>query len=245
MSVVLITGASGAIGSSCARIFAENGYNVIAQYYKNKENALDLYTELNEKRKYSCEILYADVSNEEDAAALFKKAYDIFPSLDALVCAAGVSAYGLIDEASEEVWDAVMNVNAKGTFLCCREALKYMSRRQKGRIVTISSVWGMTGAANEAVYSASKGAVIAFTKALAKEAAPYNINANCIAPGAVYSEMLNAINTVELEHWAKDEIPLKRIGTPEDIAKTAYFLGGDGADYITGQVISPNGGLVI
>lgn len=245
MSVALITGASGAIGSACARFFAENGYNVIAQYYKNKENALNLCGELNGKRKFSCEALYADVSREEDIILLFEKAYDIFPSLDVLVCAAGVAYYGLIDDTPNEIWDEVMNVNAKGTFQCCREALKYMGKRQKGRIITISSVWGITGAANEAVYSASKGAIIAFTKALAKEAAPLNISANCVAPGAVYSDMLKEFDEGELEKWAEDEIPLKRIGMPEDIARTVYFLAGDAADYITGQVISPNGGLVI
>lgn len=245
MSVVLITGASGAIGAACARLFAENGYNVVAQYYKNKEKTHKLCAELNKKRKYSCEALYADVSRGEDVISLFEKSYYIFPSLDVLVCAAGIAQYGLISDTAEEAWDAVMNINAKGTFLCCREALKYMSRKQKGRIITVSSVWGIAGAANEAVYSASKGAVIAYTKALAKEAASLNISANCVAPGAVYSDMLSKFNSGELEEWAEDAIPLKRIGTPEDVARTVYFLAGEAADYITGQVISPNGGLLI
>lgn len=245
MSVALITGASGAIGSACARVFADHGYNVIVQYHKNKKKAEFLCAELNEKRKFSSEALYADVSREEDVTALFEKAYDIFPALDALVCAAGISQYGLISESNVKVWDDVFNVNVKGTFLCCRQALNYMARRGHGRIVTISSVWGITGAANEAAYSASKGAVIAFTKALAKEAAPLNIRANCVAPGAVNSGMLGALGKDELKKWAEEEIPLKRIGTPEETARAVFFLAGEGADYITGQVLSPNGGLVI
>lgn len=245
MSVALITGASGAIGSACARIFAENGYNVTAQYYKNKERADALCAELNEKRKFSCEAIYADVSREKDVISLFEKAYDIFPALDVLVCAAGVSRYGLISDTSQRDWDEIFGVNVRGAFLCCKQALKYMTRRQKGRIVTVSSVWGMTGAANEAAYSASKGALIAFTKALAKEAAPYGISVNCVAPGAIYSDMLDVFDKDELERWAEDQIPLKRIGKPADAARAVYFLAGEAADYITGQVISPNGGLVI
>lgn len=245
MSVALITGASGAIGAACARVFAENEYNVIAQYYKNKDSALSLQTQLNEKRKFSCQALYADVSKEDDVKNLFESAYEVFPSLDVLVCCAAASHYGLITDTTAAEWDGVFDVNAKGVFLCCKQALKYMSRKNKGRIITVSSVWGMAGAANEAAYSASKGAVIAFTKSLAREVAALNINVNCVAPGAVYSNMLSGFNSEELAEWASDQIPLKRIGQPQDVAQTVFFLAGEGADYITGQVISPNGGIVI
>lgn len=244
MSVVLITGASGAIGGACAREFAARGDNVVLHYYRNRTAAMDLESELNIKRPMTARALYADLTKENEAEALFAAAYDVFPALDALVCCAGTAYYGLISQTAAADWDRVMAVNVKSIFLCCRLALKYMARARKGRIVTLSSVWGITGAANEALYSASKGAVIAFSKALAKEAAGVGVSVNCVAPGAIESDMLSCFSESELGEL-RESIPLGKIGEPRDAARAVCFMASAAADYMTGQVLSPNGGLLI
>ncbi len=132
----------------------------------------------------------------------------------------------------------------KGTFLVTKEVLPYMINEKKGKIINISSMWGITGGAMEVLYSASKGAVIAFTKALAKEVSLSEINVNCVAPGVIKTDMLNNLSDETLDAL-KEETPLNRLGTPEDIAKVCYFLYSDSADFITGQVISADGGMVI
>jgi 3-oxoacyl-[acyl-carrier protein] reductase len=160
---------------------------------------------------------------------------------DILVNNAGVSQYGLLSDLSEDEWDRVIDVNLKGTFLCTQAFIPHMIRQKYGRIINVSSVWGLVGASCEAAYSAAKGGVIAFTKAMAKELAPSGITVNAVAPGVVETRMLSHLNDQE-RLALQQEIPVGRFAHPEEIASSVYFLALPDSGYITGQVLSPNGG---
>ncbi|MBE7039927.1 MAG: SDR family oxidoreductase [Ruminococcaceae bacterium] len=238
MKTVLITGASRGIGAQTARIFAENGYRVIINYNKSKDAAEVLAKEL------GASIICADVSQKSDVELMFSQIQNEFGGVDILVNNAGIAQAKMFTDITEEEWDDMFSVNVKGIFNCTKAALPYMIHKKSGKIINISSIWGITGASCEVHYSASKAAVIGLTKALAKELGPSGITVNCVAPGVIETDMCASLSQEDISAL-KDETPLGCIGTPDDIAKTVLFLASGGGDFLTGQVISPNGGMVI
>ena len=186
----------------------------------------------------------ADVSDKNQVERMVDNVLENFCQLDILVCSAGVSHMGLISQIDEDEWRHLFAVNVDGVHHCCRAALPHMLERKSGSIVTVSSMWGQVGASCEAAYSAAKGAVIAYTKALAKELGPSNIRVNCVAPGVIDTEMNAHLSPGDLSALA-EETPLGRVGTPEEAAAAIAFLASDEASFLTGQVVCPNGGLVV
>lgn len=244
MKTVLVTGASKGIGRAIALRFAENGWGVAVNYNSGEESAKEVIGQIKQTGGNAV-MLKADVSDEKQVAEMFEKARSYFgKGIDALVNNAGVSLYGLFCDGDLDSCKKVFDVNLYGAINCTRQALPNMISKKSGRIVNISSVWGIAGASCETYYSASKAALLGFTKALAKEVAPSGINVNCIAPGAIETDMLSNLSQEEKENLTK-EVPLKRLGRAEEIAALALFLAGDGAKYITGEVINISGGLVI
>lgn len=240
---VIITGSSKGIGAHMAILFAENGYNVVINYNNSVESALLLQKSLS-SNGYSVIALKANVTNKMEFDVLVNQTIDKFGSVDILINNAGVSQQALFTDISEYDWNDIINVNLKGVFNCCQSVLPNMIHNKYGKIINISSMWGVTGASCEVHYSAAKAGVIGLTKALAKEVGPSGINVNCIAPGFIDTQMNSAISEEDKKAFV-DDLPIARIGTTEDIAKTALFLASDGADYITGQTICVDGGMTI
>lgn len=240
---VLITGASRGIGRATASLFAESGYNVLINYNKSEKEALNIFESLKDKG-YSVDIYKADVSNVNEVNLMVKHCIGRFGKIDVLINNAGISKDKLFTDITFEEWHEMMNVNLNSIFYTTQASLKYMISEHRGKIINISSIWGMVGGSYEVHYSTSKAAIIGMTKALAKEVGPSNIQVNCIAPGVIKTDMLNDVSDEILE-TLRDETPLMRLGTPKDIAHCALFLASDNSNFITGQVISPNGGFVI
>ena len=234
MKRALVTGGSRGIGAATVRELAAKGWQVIINYRDSKLQAEAL------ARETGGRAICADVSDEAQVKAMFAEAGEI----DALICCAGIAHFGLLSDMSAEQWRRIFAVNTDGVFYCCREAIPHMVRQKRGSIVIVSSMWGQTGGSCEAAYSASKGAVIALTKALAKELGPSNVRVNCIAPGVIDTDMNSHLSPEDMAAL-RDETPLGRIGLPEETAKAAAFLVSDEASFITGQVLGVNGGLVI
>ncbi|MBH6948058.1 SDR family oxidoreductase [Clostridioides difficile] len=240
---VLITGGARGIGKAMSKAFAKEGYNVLVNFNKSENEAKELYTILNEKN-FSVKLFKADISNREDVEDMVDYCIKEFGGLDVLVNNAGVSQDKLFTDITDEDWDNMMNINLKGSFYCSQATLKYMISEKKGNIINISSIWGISGASCEVHYSITKAGIIGMTKALAKEVGPSNIRVNSIAPGVINTDMLSGYNEEDIDALV-EETPLMRLGTPEDIANCAIFLASDKSNFITGQVISPNGGFVI
>ncbi|KUP24296.1 3-oxoacyl-ACP reductase FabG [Paenibacillus sp. DMB5] len=239
---VLITGGSGGIGGAIAERFASVGMNIVIHYMNSHEAANDVARR--------CLAMGAKVmtvaADMKDRSQLLRMAERLESSgmlPDILVNNAGKAHYGMLADVTEEEWDEVMAVNLKGTFLCSQIFMPYMVSQRFGRIINVSSVWGISGASCEVAYSASKGGVNAFTKALAKELAPSGVTVNAVAPGAVNTAMLNNLQEEELR-MLEEEIPAGRLASPEEVASLVYFLALPESGYITGQVISPNGGWI-
>lgn len=230
----LITGGTGGIGEAVCRRFAAEGYTVFINYFHSHEKALALAEELHGTA------LCFDVADSEKTAEAIRKAGNI----DLLVNNAGISEIELFTHINPDKARKIMEVNLWGTMNCSRAVLPSMIRRKSGCIINISSMWGQCGASCEVDYSASKAGIIGFTKALAKEAAPSGIRVNCIAPGFIMTEMNSRFSAEDLE-LIKEEIPLGIFGEPRHIADAAAFLASDQAEYITGQVLAVNGGMVI
>ena len=186
----------------------------------------------------------ADISDPEQVERMVQAVQRQFGHIDVLVCNAGIARQGLLTDFSPADWRQMMSVNLDGTFYCCRSVLPGMIRRQSGCIITTSSIWGITGASCEVPYSAAKAGIIGLTRALAKEVGPSGIRVNCIAPGVIDTEM-NGNLTPEVMAQLREETPLGTIGTPKQVADLALYLAGEGASFLTGQVISPNGGFLI
>ncbi len=239
MKTVLVTGGSRGIGKAIVQTFAENGYNVVLNYSKSEEAAYRLVEKYQNVKAFK-----TDVSNKKQVQEMIDFATSEFKQIDILINNAGISSSGLIQDLSEEELNRIFSVNVNGSFFCAQSVLPQMISRHSGKIINISSVWGLVGASNEVAYSASKAAIIGLTKALAKEVGPSNIQVNCIAPGIVMTDMVSEYTVEEFDD-IRSQIPLDRIGSTEDIASLALFLASEGANYITGQVISPNGGWVI
>lgn len=186
----------------------------------------------------------ADVSDAKQVFDMFDKINKTFGSVDILVNNAGIAQQKLFTDISEDDWDRMFNVNVKGMFNCCKVAVPDMVRRKCGNIINVSSMWGLVGASCEVHYSAAKGAVISFSKALAKELGPSNIRVNCVAPGVISTDMNRCLDSETIKQL-KEETPLGSVGEPLDVANLILFLASDSSKFITGQVISANGGFVI
>ncbi len=240
---VLITGASRGIGRETALLFAKNNYNVIINYNKSKEQALKLQREVSLNGSDALAVK-ADVSNLNDVKFMVDESLNHFGTIDILVNNAGISEQKMFCDITESDWQNMLSVNVTGMFNVCKYVLPIMINKKEGKIINVSSVWGIVGASCEVHYSTSKAAVIGFTKALAKEVGPSNINVNCVAPGVIDTDM-NAGLDNQTVNYLKEQTPLCVLGTPLDVANTIYFLASDKSNFITGQVISPNGGFVI
>lgn len=242
MKTAVITGSSQGIGRQIALEFAKSGYAVVVNYNKSKNEALELIEKIKKLGGTSIAV-QADVSKFQESQKLIDLSLNEFGKIDILVNNAGISLQKIFQDVSEAEWKNLFEVNVGSVFNCCSCVLKDMILRKSGKIINISSIWGMVGASMEVHYSASKAAIIGFTKALAKELGPSGINVNCVAPGVIDTKM----NNFDQETFAelKNETPLGKIGSALDIAKTVLFLASSDADFITGQVISPNGGFVI
>lgn len=239
---VLVTGASRGIGASIAERFASVGMNVVIHYMNSHEGANEVARKCMDK---GARVLTssADLRSKEQIYRLRDKlaSHDLLP--DILVNNAGISHYGMLSDVTEQDWDDVMDVNLKGMFMCTQAFMPHMIQQKYGRIINVSSVWGIAGGSCEVVYSAAKGGVNAFTKALAKELAPSGITVNAVAPGAVKTDMMAKFQAEDIR-LLEEEIPAGRLASPEEIASLVYFLALPESGYITGQIISPNGGWI-
>lgn len=241
--VALVTGASRGIGRATAEAFARAGYQVAANYCRSKEQ-IEQFSAQMEREGCAVIPVQADVSDPEQVKRMVQTVQRQFGHIDVLVCNAGIARQGLLTDFSPADWRQMMAVNLDGTFYCCRSVLPGMIRRQSGCIITTSSIWGIAGASCEVPYSAAKAGIIGLTRALAKEVGPSGIRVNCIAPGVIDTEM-NGNLTPEVMAQLREETPLGTIGTPKQVADLALYLAGEGASFLTGQVISPNGGFLI
>ena len=229
---VVITGGSRGIGAETVRQFAARGDKVYFLYEKEHEKASLVAAET------GATAICCDVA---DGQAV-KQAFAQIPDVDILVCNAGISISGLINQLPEDQWDRLFDVNVKGMYHCINAAVPCFLRKQSGSIVTVSSMWGQVGASCEVAYSATKGAVIAMTKALAQELGPAGIRANCIAPGVIETDMCAGV-APEIMESLREQTPIGRNGTPADIAKAIVYIAN--ADFVTGQVLGVNGGIVL
>ena len=232
LKTVVITGGSRGIGAAAVKLFAARGDRVFFLYEKNHAAAQTVAA------KTGAIPICCDVS---DGAAV-KAAFSQIPEVDILICNAGIMHFGLLSMIEEAAWDRIFDVNVKGIYHCVNAAMPKFLQKHAGAIITVSSMWGQVGASCEAAYSATKGAVIALTKALAKELGPSGIRVNCVAPGVILTDMCASVDPGVLAELA-EEAPVGRNGTPMDVAKAFAYLAD--ADFVTGQVIGVNGGYVM
>lgn len=238
---VLITGASRGIGAACAELFAKNNYKVAINYFKSEQKARELSDTINKNGGCS-EIFHADVSNINDVKRMREEIKNKLGNPQILINNAGIAQQKLFTDITIDDWENMMNTNTKSVFFCCKEFLPHMIHEKKGKIINISSIWGVVGGSCEVHYSASKAAIIGLSKALAKEMALNGITVNCIAPGVINTDMTYIHNKQTID-ILKQEIACGKIGDVKDIASTALFLASDEASYITGQVINVDGGF--
>lgn len=238
---VLVTGASRGIGKAIAVKYAKKGCNVAVNCIHSEERLAQTRREI-ESYQTECLAFLGDMGNPADCQALFKKIRKQFGGVDVLVNNAGISYIGLLQDMTSDDWDRIVRTNLTSVFNCCRLAIPYMVEKKCGKIINISSVWGVAGASCEVAYSATKGGINAFTKALAKELAPSGIQVNAIACGAIDTEMNQWMEEDELIALVED-IPAGRLGSAEEVADLVYHLGYKNA-YLTGQVIGLDGGWI-
>ena len=244
MPSVLITGASCGIGAATARLFAQRGWDVAVNYNSSRSEALELAAELSGLGAGAVPI-QADISDPEQAGRLVREAEAALGPLEAVVCCAGTAlVQQLLTDTTVEQWRDLMSVDLDGMFYTLRAAIPGLVRQKRGAIVTVSSMWGITGGSCEAPYSAAKAGVIGLTRALAKELGPSNIRVNCVAPGVIDTAMNSHLTPEELAALG-EEAPLGRVGKGTEVAQAIYFLASDRASFITGQVLSVDGGMVI
>ncbi len=232
MSTVLITGGSRGIGAAAVELFTSRGDRVFFLYEKNHEAAAAV------SAKTGATGICCDVADGNQVKAAFAQIGDV----DILICNAGIVHYGLLSMMEEEAWDRIFDVNVKGIYHCVNAAMPGFLKEHRGCIITVSSMWGQVGSSCEAAYSATKGAVISLTKALAKELGPSGIRVNCVAPGVIMTDMCAGVDPEVLEEMAQDT-PVGRNGTPLDVAKAMAYLAD--AEFVTGQVLPVNGGFII
>lgn len=242
MKNVLITGSARGIGAQTAELFAAEGYNVIINYNTSENEASETCRRISLSGGNSV-MIRADVSKRAEAERLFAKAKEEFGPIDVLVNNAGVAQIKLFTDITEEDYDRMFDCNVRSVFNCCQLALPDMIHKKQGRIINVSSMWGITGASCEVHYSASKSAVIGLTKALAREVAPSGITVNAVAPGVIDTPM-NGCFDKETMDSLRDETPVGRLGTPEDVARAILFLADEKSSFITGQTIGIDGGCI-
>jgi 3-oxoacyl-[acyl-carrier protein] reductase len=239
--IALVTGASRGIGREIALEFAKEGANVAVNYAGSEEKAREVVEEMKALgREALC--IQCDVSNSEAVQKMMKSVVDHFGGLDILVNNAGITKDNLLLRMKEEEWDAVINTNLKGVFLCTKAAARTMMKKRSGRIINISSIVGITGNPGQANYVAAKSGVIGLTKTTAKELASRGITVNAIAPGFISTDMTENLPEESKEAMIK-QIPLGRIGEPKEIARVALFLASSDSSYMTGQVLRVDGGM--
>ena len=232
MSTVVITGGSRGIGAAAVELFAARGHRVYFLYEKNHAAAEAVAA------KTGATPICCDIADGQAVSAAFRG----IPDVDILICNAGICHYGLMSQVSAEEWDRIFAVNVKGVYHCVNAATPHFLRKQRGCVITVSSMWGQVGASCEAAYSATKGAVIALTKALAQELGPSGVRVNCVAPGVILTDMCAGVDAQVLAEMAQ-EAPVGRNGTPMDVAKAMEYLAD--ADFVTGQVLPVNGGYIL
>ena len=232
MSTVLITGGSRGIGAAAVKLFASRGHKVFFLYEKEHSAAKAVSEET------GATAICCDVADRQAVLSAFSQ----IGAVDILVCNAGIAHYGLMQDLTEAEWDRLFDVNVKGIYNCINAAMPHFLKTHKGSIITVSSMWGQVGASCEAAYSATKGAVIALTKALAQELGPSGIRVNCVAPGVIVTDMCATVDPEILKQMGEDS-PVGRNGTPEDVAKAMLYLAD--AEFVTGHVLSVNGGYII
>ena len=243
MSVVLVTGGAGGIGSAISVCFAERGYDVALQYNFGKERAEKLAEQLCREFNVRAVAVQADFQAETDIRDMFEKVTETLGAPEVLINNAGISEQRLFTEVSSQEWQKMINVNMSAAFYLSQCVAPYMIKNQKGAIVNISSMWGIAGASCEVAYSAAKAGLIGMTKALARELGPSGIRVNCVAPGVIETEM-NAKHSEETMADLAESTPLCRIGKPEEVAAAVYFLASEDASFITGQTLCVDGGFL-
>ncbi len=238
----LVTGGAKGIGAAVCRALAKDGYNIALNFNTSEKEAKCLKNQLSSIT--SVEIFKADVSDSEQVKKMFSEIENTFGGVDVLVNNAGIAGQALFTDITDEMWQKMIGTNLTGAFNCCRSALPYMIREKCGTIINIASMWGEVGASMEVHYSAAKAGLIGLTKALAKEVGLSGITVNAVSPGVVLTDMMAQFSEEDKKVLA-DETPMGVLGTPEDIASTVSFLVSEKARFITGQVVSVNGGFVI
>ena len=241
MSVALVTGGSRGIGRVISEKLARQGYNIAICYSGNESAAQETISEC---KKFGVQAMFikADVSNETDVKNMFDEVKDLMGPVEVLVNNAGITKDGLLLRMSEEDYDAVVDTNLKGTFLCTKAAIKDMMKARRGKIVNITSIVGVNGNAGQANYAASKAGIIGFTKSVAREYGSKGITVNAVAPGFIQTAMTDNLPENVKESYL-NQIPVGRFGSPEDVANVVEFLASEKSDYVTGQVIEVTGGM--
>lgn len=239
MKTALITGGTKGIGKAISFAFLERGYEVVMNYAHDEKAALAAQEEFN-MQNFCPVIMRADVSDERQVREMFKEFFGVYKKLDVLVNCAGISLIRIIQETTSYDWNKIFAVNVNGVYNCCRAVCDKMIGAGGGSIINIGSIWGEVGASCETAYSASKGAVNAFTKALAKELAPSKVRVNCVSPGVIDTSMNSSLTPEEMEDLI-EQIPLGRLGYPEDVAAACLYLAE--AEYVTGEILSVGGGF--
>ena len=243
MKTAIVTGGAGGVGAAAVRKLCAMGFSVAVHYRTAEETAEALVSAMRAAGQDAF-AFRADLTNSAEAHALAQAALARNGRIDVLVNNAGIARQQLFDTVSDADWATMLQTDLTAAFYCCRAVLPHMLREKRGRIINIASMWGETGAACEVPYSAAKAGLIGMTKALAKEVAPSGVTVNCVSPGAVRTAMLRGFSDEEIAALCA-EIPLGRLGEPAEIAEAVAFFAGDGAAYITGQVLGVNGGMVI
>ena len=240
--VAMITGATRGIGKQIALTLANEGYNIVLNYRTENDELFQAKNEI-ESKNVNCLTVQGDVTNFEDCKQMIERAINEFGKIDVLINNAGITKDMLLARMKEEDFKQVIDVNLVGTFNMTKNVISYMMKARSGRIINISSVVGIAGNAGQTNYSASKAGIIGFTKSLAKEVASRNILVNAVAPGFIETNMTDVLKQEVKDEIAKN-IPLKRMGTPKDVANVVMFLASEESSYITGQVISVDGGMI-
>ena len=243
MSVALITGATRGIGKAIAIKLSKEGYDIAINYRKENEELNELKKEI-EQNNVKCELVQGDVSIFEDTERFVKETIEKLGSIDVLVNNAGITKDMLLMRMKQEDFKQVIDTNLVGTFNVTKNVISYMMKARSGNIVNISSVVGISGNSGQTNYSASKAGIIGFTKSVAKELASRNILANCVAPGFIKTDMTDVLSD-SVKESINSQIPLKKMGTVEEVANAVYFLGNEENTYITGQVLNVDGGMLM
>lgn len=239
---ILITGASRGIGRACALSFNDKNYNIVVNYKKEAQKAQEVVEAIRKKGLNAISV-QADISDYSQVVHMFDIINDTFGSVDILINNAGIASMRQCQDVSIDDWKSIFQTNVDGMFYCVKLAIPKMISNKYGIIINVASIWGQTGAPMESHYGATKGAIIAYTKSLARELGPSNIRVNAVSPGCINTDMLDGVSARALEAFA-EEIPLGRLGEAEEVANVINFLTSDKASYITGQIINVNGGYL-